>query len=146
MIKAKDADLQPAGQRLRLFYLLLHVGADTDDVPQRHLFSARAIAGSGAHYLRLAAPDQRGGDHPPTFHGPVAGCPMAARAGAGGLHGGGILGGAGLDAQAFQGLISVEACPDGLLTGVCKTNPDFRPFATSIVCYLFNSMFFLLLF
>ena len=65
------------------------------------IFFPRAIAGSGAHHLRPAAPNQRGGDHPPTFHGPVAGCPMAARAGAGGLHGGGILGGAGLDAQAF---------------------------------------------
>src|SRR5450830_796013 len=50
-VRKHRADLQCPGQGLRLLHLLLHPGADADDVPVGHLLPARAVARAGAHRL-----------------------------------------------------------------------------------------------
>jgi hypothetical protein len=88
------ADLQCAGQGLRLLHLLLHAVPYAHDVFVGRVLSARPVAVCSARGVRLAAADQCGGDRSPAVHGPVACAPPAPRAGAAGLYRGGVLGGA----------------------------------------------------
>ena len=86
------------------FHLLLLALPHADDVPERRVFSARPVAGRDAGDVRLAAADRRRRADTAAVPGPVAGASAAAPGGAGGLCGGGFLGRAGTDTQAFSEL------------------------------------------
>jgi lipooligosaccharide transport system permease protein len=82
------ADLQCAGQGVRLFHLLLHAVPHADDVPERHLLPAGAVAAAGANHLHWLPLTNAVELVRPLFMDQWPSMPCSHAAGAGWSHGG----------------------------------------------------------